>query len=155
MGTTTATAMVPPLLRPLLVAFTPVCDAAVDADDDDDEVPEPVFVVPGSRPAVDVTTVVIVDPPAVVWVITDVKTELDDDIVGVVEVGMIEVVPGVMLPDVEVGRTLELVGRIEVVGGKIIEEEVGREVVGSIIMPDKRLVLASELGGNDDEGTEA
>jgi len=139
MGTTTATAMVPPLLRPLLVAFTPVCDAAVDADDDDDEV----------------TTVVIVDPPAVVWVITDVKTELDDDIVGVVEVGMIEVVPGVMLPDVEVGRTLELVGRIEVVGGKIIEEEVGREVVGSIIMPDKRLVLASELGGNDDEGTEA
>lgn len=46
----------------------------MDADDEEDDVDEPVFVTSVATPAVEVTTLVIVDPPASVEVTTDVTT---------------------------------------------------------------------------------
>jgi hypothetical protein len=44
MGTTTATAMVPPVPKPLLVLFSDDWIPAVDAEDEEEEVDVPVFV---------------------------------------------------------------------------------------------------------------
>lgn len=119
-GTTTATAIVPPLLSPplLLVPFDPVGIPTVPVDDDEDDVDVPV-VVPWLACAVEVTTVVIVDPPTVegvcVIITRDcealvvsaavVEVELDVDCVleGVDEV-LVSVVE-IWMTDVEDGPT--------------------------------------------------
>jgi hypothetical protein len=145
-GTTTATAIVPPLLSPLVELLELGWRSAVDAADVDDDVDEPVLV-PAVMPCVDVTTVVIVDPPAVVCVITEVNTERLDEVVGVVVVGVFELDVGVVLVVEDVEEIVVLLLVIDVLDeGSVTVELVMKVVDESVEMPEKEgLLLAIEL----------
>lgn len=168
MGTTTATAIVPPLLSPLLLAVPLLCKPAVVAAEDEDDEEERVVVAATSGFDVDVTNVVIVDPPGAVDVITDVTIEGCRVVVGaaaVVDGSFSDVVVGAgaevlvvgTMTELDVEVTLMTVGEV-VVGSTT--ELVDKEVVSSVEVTDERgLLLAMELVGlaentDDEEATE-
>lgn len=110
------------------------------------------FVASVATPAVEVMTVVMVDPPASVDVTTDVMTARDDVVVGGVEDGVVEVELGVVVVDKGVVLVLVLLIDVELDEGKTTVLDVSEED-NSVEMPDEEgLLLAIEL---EDDGTEA
>jgi len=119
-GTTTATAIFPPPVRPDVAALLPVWTPAVaapDVEEDDDES----MLVPELGGAVDVMTITLVDPPSVgvrVRVIT-----LGDSVVGGGVELVSEVLDGVEVEDEDV----DVLEGVDVEGGAVVG---GTEVVG-------------------------